>query len=332
MSATTKAKPPVRQKVADLRDGDTVDEVYLLADKQLRANRNANLYLLAQVRDESGAISVLMWNVSESQLAHIQPGDFVRVRGKVQLYQGNLQVIATRVERIDAEGLDRRQFEPQPSTDAERQFERLQSLLLQVDDPDVRDLMQCFLEDEALVELLKQAVAGVRAHHAYPGGLLDHVTNMAEAATRIKDLYPTVDHSLLMAGIFLHDLGKVREIDPANNSVYTDEGQLIGHVVIGIEMLNDAVARFERRFGRIFPVEKLLRIKHMILSHHGRLEFGSPKLPMTPEAIALHHLDNLDAKVNEFSSVIASDPNSQASWTPFIPRIDRKLFKGRTAD
>ncbi|RMG32223.1 MAG: HD domain-containing protein [Planctomycetota bacterium] len=328
----TKPAAHVRQRVADLRDGDSVDEVYLLVDKQLRANRNANLYLLAQVRDGSGTISVLMWNVTEGQLSHIQAGDFVRVRGKVQLYQGNLQVIASRVEKVDAAGRDRSEFEPRPSTDVEQRFEQLRALLLAIEDVDVRDLLRCFLDDEWLVVRLKQAVAGVRAHHAYPGGLLDHVTNMADAATRLKDLYPTVDHSLLMAGVFLHDLGKVREIDPSNTSIYTDEGQLIGHVVIGIEMLNEAVATFRNRFGREFPAEKLLRIKHMILSHHGRLEFGSPKLPMTPEAIALHHLDNLDAKVNEFSTVIASDPNSQARWTPFIPRIDRKLFKGTSGE
>src|SRR5690606_38236185 len=145
------------------------------------------------------------------------------------------------------------------------------------------------------------------------------------------DLYPKVNFDLVLAGIFLHDIGKIREMTCDAGFVYTDEGQLLGHLVIGIEMLDEKIRESEKLSGELFPSETALRLKHMILSHHGTYEFGSPRLPMTPEAIALHHLDNLDAKLHEFTRTIAADPNSQSHWTPFIPRIDRKLFKGQPA-
>ena len=165
-------------------------------------------------------------------------------------------------------------------------------------------------------------------HHAYAGGLLEHIVNLLETITRIADLYPKVDSRLLLAGAFLHDIGKVRELEFEAVFGYSDEGQLIGHLVQGVEMVNEHIPEAERRLGRKFPEETLLRVKHMLLSHHGSYEFGSPKLPMTPEAIALHHLDNLDAKVNEYTTLITSDPNSQSTWTPYQATMQRKIFKG----
>ena len=151
-------------------------------------------------------------------------------------------------------------------------------------------------------------------------------------ARQIRDLYPAVNFDLLTVGIFLHDLGKTRELEYESTFSYSDEGQLIGHLVQGVEMLNEKVLLLETSTGRPFPTEMLLRIKHMIVSHHGSYEYGSPKLPMTPEAIALHHLDNLDAKLNEFQSLIDSDPNSDSVWTPYNTNLQRKIFKGVPAE
>lgn len=318
-----------RQFLKDLRDGDAVEEVYYLADKQLRANRNANLYLLAGLQDRSAMMSGLMWNVTEDQVAEFEAGDYVRVRGKVQLYQGNLQMILTNVQKVPSNQLDPTDFEQQPTEDVDRLFARLRELLMSIEFPPLRSLMECFLIDEPLMQVFSRAAAGVKAHHAYRGGLLEHVVNMMEVARRIDDLYPEVNTDLLLAGIFLHDLGKVREMDFENNFVYTDEGQLLGHMVIAVEMLSEKIAQVSELTGEPFPEETALRLKHMIVSHHGSYEFGSPKLPMTPEAIALHHIDNLDAKVHEFARTIEGDPNPQSHWTPFITRIDRKLFKGK---
>ena len=317
-----------RRNLKELRDGESVEEIYLLADKQLRANRNANLYLLTSLRDCTGQMSGLMWNVTEESVADINAGDFVKVKGKVQLYQGGLQMIMAQINRVPPEGLNVADFHPQTGQDIERLLARLREILLGLGNDDLRTLMECFLVDEPLVQALSRAPAGVKAHHAYHGGLLEHVVNILETALRIGDLYPSLDMDLLQAGIFLHDLGKVREMEYDTSFVYTDEGQLLGHLVIAVEMLDEKLAEFEKLTGRAFPRETALRLKHMILSHHGSYEFGSPKLPMTPEAVALHHLDNLDAKVNEFAGMIEEDPVSDSHWTPYNPRLARKLFKG----
>lgn len=317
-----------RRYVNTLADGDTVEEVYLLADKQLRANRNAELYLLAQLRDRTGQISGLMWNIREEQVARISSGQFVRVRGKVQLYQGNLQMILSHITAEEGDQLDLSDFIPGATVETDRLLNRLNELLRSIESRPLRSLMECYLNDRGLMEGLARCPAGVKLHHAYHGGLLEHIVNLLETAVRVVDLYPTVNRDLLIAGVFLHDLGKVRELGFDTTFVYTDEGQLLGHLVIGIEMLNEKVAFTEQSLGESLPDEMLLRIKHMIVSHHGTYEYGSPKLPMTPEAIFLHHLDNLDAKVNEFNSLIASDPNTDSHWTPFNANLGRKLYKG----
>jgi len=317
-----------RQFLNALQDGEAVEEVYLLADKQIRANRNANLYLLASLRDKTGMVSGLMWNITEESVGHVRPGDFVRIRGKAQIYQGAMQVILTHIDPVSGEDLNPDDFHPSSGKDVAALLERLREILLGLDDPALRTLMECFLIDDELMQNVARAPAGVKAHHAYHGGLLEHIVNILETALRIADLYPQVNLDMLLVGIFLHDIGKVRELSYEGSFVYTDEGQLLGHMQIGIEILNHKIAEYHRHTGHEFPVEAARRIKHMILSHHGSHEHGSAKLPMTPEAIALHHLDNLDAKVHEFSRIIEDDPDTDSHWTPYLQRLQRKLFKG----
>jgi 3'-5' exoribonuclease len=182
--------------------------------------------------------------------------------------------------------------------------------------------------DDAFLQAFCRAPAGIRNHHAYLGGLLEHIVTLLEGADRLLPLYPEVDRDLLLSGIFLHDLGKVRELGFDRVFSYTDEGQLVGHLVIGVEMLNHKADEVSRLLGEPFPAELLLRLKHMILSHHGSYEFGSPKLPMTPEAIALNCLDTLDAKIHAFTREIREDRNQEATWTPYNQATQRRLFKG----
>lgn len=320
-----------RRFINTLSDGESIEEVFLLTDKQLRANRNAALYLLIELRDKTGAISARMWNVAEEAVAHFNPGDYVHVKGKVQLYQGALQMIVSHVQPVPAERLDPTDFVKQSQRDVGQLTARLREILQSITDPHLRALMDCFLIDEPLMTAFTTAPAGMKAHHAFQGGLVEHVVNMLEIANRIADLLTGVDRNLLLAGIFLHDLGKVRELNFVSGCTYTDEGQLIGHLVIAVEMLTAKIAQAETLLGEPFPPEAALRLKHLILAHHGTYEFGSPKLPMTPEAVAVHYIDNLDAKVHEFSRDIADDPNQLTSFTPFNARLDRKLFKGTKA-
>jgi 3'-5' exoribonuclease len=319
-----------RRFVRDLADGDNLDEVYLVTDKQLRANRNGNLYLQVELRDRTGSISARLWNAGEHLFRSFEGGDFVRAKGKVQLFQGALQVILSHLDRVETEKVDLGDFLPHTEQDVSKLLERLRGTLLRLANPHLRALVECFLMDEEFVRGFCRAPAGVRNHHAYLGGLLEHVVTLLDAADRVVPLYPELDRDLLLMGVFLHDVGKVRELSYQRVFAYSDEGQLIGHLVIGVEMLNEKAARVPDLTGEPFPTELLLRLKHMIVSHHGNYEFGSPKLPMTPEAIALHCLDNLDAKVHSFTRDIREDRNQASAWTPFNQSLQRRLFKGNT--
>jgi 3'-5' exoribonuclease len=319
-----------RRYLEKLADGDNIEEVFLVNDKQLRANRNGNLYIQMDLCDRTGTMNARMWNAGESLFRSFEVGDFLLVKGKVQLFQGALQMILSTIERIEPEkiGLDLADFLPHTSENVLKLEERLRGTLLRLANPHLRALAECFLMDEEFVQGFRRAPAGVRIHHAYVGGLIEHVTTLMDAAERLLPLYPKLDRDLLLMGVFLHDAGKVRELTYTRTFGYSDEGQLIGHLVIGVEMLNEKAAQVPKLTGEPFPPELLLRLKHMIVSHHGSYEHGSPKLPMTPEAIALHHLDNFDAKVHLFTRDIGEARNQPSAWTPFNPSLQRRLFKG----
>jgi 3'-5' exoribonuclease len=317
-----------RRYVQQMADGESIEDVYLVSDKQLRANRHGNLYLQVDLRDRTGSINGRLWNAGEHLFRSFEEGDFVRIKGKVQLFQGALQLILSQVERVAPEAVELADFLPQSDHDVNKLLDRLRGILMKLNNPHLRALVECFFMDEEFVQAFCKSPAGVRNHHAYLGGLIEHVVKLLELGDRVAPLYSDLDRDLLLTGIFLHDIGKVRELSYAKMFSYTDEGQLIGHIVIGVEMLNEKAARVPDLTGEPFPRELLLRLKHMILSHHGAYEFGSPKLPMTPEAIALHYLDNLDAKVHSFTRDIRQDNNPGSAWTQFNQSLQRRLYKG----
>lgn len=317
-----------RRYVNQMANGESVDEVFLVADKQLRANRQGNLYLHLDLRDKTGTIGARLWNATEDLARRFEPGDYLLARGKVQVFQGALQMILSHVEVIDSARIEPVEFLPQGSQNAARLTTRLREVLLGISNPHLRALAECFLIDDDFLRKFTAAPAGIKNHHAYQSGLLEHVVTLLNVADRIADLYPELDRDLLLMGIFLHDIGKIDELSYERAFAYTDAGQLIGHLVLGVEMLRDKVDRSEDLTGEPFPPELLLRLKHMIVSHHGPAEFGSPKLPMTPEAIALHYLDNLDAKINTFTREIRDDPSRETTWTAFNQNLGRRLFKG----
>jgi 3'-5' exoribonuclease len=317
-----------RRFVQQLADGESVEEVFLVSDKQLRANRNGNLYIQVDLRDRSGVINGRLWNAGEPLFRSFDPGDFVRARGKVQLFQGALQVILSHLERVEPDTLELTDFLPHTEKDVGTLLQKLKDVLMRLGNPQLKALAECFLMDEDFVRDFCKVPAGVRNHHAYVGGLLEHIVNLLDAADRLLPLYPGVDRDLLLIGVFLHDCGKVRELSYRRAFAYTDEGQLLGHITIGVEMVTEKAAQVPQLTGEPFPRELLLRIKHMILSHHGQLDFGSPVLPMTPEAIMLASMDNLDAKVHTFTRDIREDRNATSAWTPYSQSLQRRLFKG----
>ncbi len=317
-----------RRYLRQLNDGDSFDDIFLVTDKQVKSNRQGQPFLQVELRDRSGALVGRLWNAPESITRQINHGDFVKAKGKVQLFQGSLQIILSDIQQLHGEKFDMSDFLPHTEQDIAKLQERLKSLLFKSQDQHLRALAQSFYMDEKLIRDFCQAPAGVRQHHAYIGGLLEHVVTMMDAAERLLPLYPALNRDLLVMGIFLHDIGKTRELryDAAFN--YTDEGELIGHITIGVEMLSDKLKQAEQLTGESFPSELIWRLKHMILSHHGQYEYGSPKLPMTPEAVFLYYLDNLDARVHAFVRDIKEDKGSQSAWTQFNPNINRKLYKG----
>lgn len=317
-----------RRYVKQLTDGDSLDDVYLVGDKQMRANRNGNPYLQIELRDRSGIISARLWNATDNLFRLFDEGDLVRAKGRVQLFQGALQVILNNVTPVESEKVDLTDFLPHTEQDVSKLLERLRTLLLRMSNHHLRALAECFFMDDGFMRDFARVPAGIRQHHAYVGGLLEHVVNLLEAADRVVALYPGVDRDVTLMGVFLHDVGKVRELAYDRAFAYTDEGQLVGHLVIGVEILNEKIAEVQKLTGDTFPRELLLRLKHIILSHHGSYEYGSPKLPMTPEAMAVHCLDNLDAKVHVFTRDIREDRNQASAWTPYNQALQRKLFKG----
>jgi 3'-5' exoribonuclease len=318
-----------RRYVSQLAHQESVDQVFLASDKQLRPNRNGNLYLQLELSDRSGTIGARMWNASEQDYRNFDNGDFVRVEGSTQLFQGTIQLIATSIRKAIKSDVDPDDFLILGSKEIDKYTVRLAELLRKMRDPHLLNLAECFLVDDAFMRKFTQAPAGVKNHHAYLGGLLEHVVNLMELVTQVAPLYPAINADLLLMGAFLHDVGKIDELVYERDFAYSDEGQLLGHVVMAVGILERKLKETERLAGEPVPEELVLRLKHMILSHHGQYEYGSPKLPMTLEAVALHYLDNLDAKLHSFDQLIRDDPNVESTWTNFHHALGRKLYKGR---
>ncbi len=322
------SRTSTRRFVSQLGDKENVSQIFLLSDKQLRPNRNGNLYLQADLSDRSGTIPARMWNASEQDYRGVDNGDFVHVEGATQLFQGNMQLIASSIRRADPGDVDEEDFLTLPGEAIDRLAHRLAEILRGVRRPNLRNLAECFLMDDAFMAKFTKAPAGVKNHHAYPGGLLDHVVGLLELVLRVGELYPQIDGEMLLLGAFLHDMGKIDELVYERDMAYSDAGQLLGHIILAISLLDEKIREAERLSGEPFPDETAIALKHMIASHHGQYEFGSPKLPMTLEAVALHHLDNLDAKIHSFHQLMRDDPNFDSPWTLYHANLGRKLYKG----
>lgn len=317
-----------RRYVDQLRDGDNLDDIYLVTDKQLRANRNGNLYLLLELRDRTGGISARLWNAGDHTARGFDPGDFLHVTGKVQLFQGSLQVILNAIERVEAQKVELTDFLPHTEQSVPKLMERLRGYLLRLGNLHLRALAECFLMDEPFVRNFTTCPAGMKLHHAYVGGLLEHVVTMMDATDKLLPLYPGVDRDLVLMGVFLHDAGKTRELTYNRAFGYSDEGQLVGHIPIAVQMLTEAAAKVPDLTGEPVPRELMIRLQHMILSHHGEMTYGSPKVPMTPEAMFLHLIDLLDTRMHQVLRELKEDRNNPSAWTPYNANLGRRIYKG----
>ena len=316
-----------RQFIADLQARDSVDEIYRVADKQVRANRQGNDYLLLQLMDRTGQMSALRWNAGQSLYETFQRGDFLRVLGTTQLHNGMMQMIIQDFEAVHPSKVNPSDFSTSDPGELERLLDELRQRLGTVKQPHLRRLVQAYLGDEQLLDRLRRAPAGIKTHHAYEGGLLRHVVDLLRMAEAVAPHYAQLDAEMLLVGVFLHDLGKLEELTFDGELAYSDPGQMLGHLVQGAIELERRALMVLRETGQAIPEEVLWRLQHMIVSHHGQLDHGSPKVPMTIEAIVLHYLDAMDAKVNAAIELIDSDRNTDSQWTAFHPVMGRKLYK-----
>jgi 3'-5' exoribonuclease len=320
-----------RRFVSQLGHNEQVSQVFMASDKQLRPNRSGNLYLQLSLSDRSGAIATRLWNASEQDYRAFENGDYVVVDGATQLFQGNLQMIANSIRRARPDEVDEADFLTLQTVQIDRMAGRVADILRTIKTPELRNLVECFLMDTEFMTKFRDAPAGMKNHHAYKGGLLEHVVGLMELVLLVAPRYPQLDQDKLLIGAFLHDAAKTDELSYERDIAYTDEGQLLGHMVLAITLIDDKVREAERLSGETFPKPLVTEIKHMVISHHGEYEFGSAKLPMTLEAVALHHLDNLDAKMASFTQLIKDCPNVESNWTQYHANLRRKLYKGAGA-
>ena len=254
---------------------------------------------------------------------HISVDDFVCVKGKVETYRNELQINIRTLTRAEQEGLRLGDFLAQSECDPGRMMKALREILGRIEDTDLKALVDAFLDDEEFCAKFRTAPAAKMNHHAYLGGLLEHTLSMAHVALKILDHYAELRRDLLLTGVFLHDVGKTEELSYRRTLQFTTAGHLIGHTVLGAAMTAERARRLEG-----FPEEKLNMVRHMILSHHGQLEFGAPKLPMFVEAQVLHYVDNLDAKIKDFAEIVAEDRGGDEEWTGYSRLLGRQLYKG----
>jgi 3'-5' exoribonuclease len=322
-------QPATRKFVTELGPQAAVEQVFLATQKQLRPNRNGQLYLQVELADKSGSITGRLWNASDEDFESFDEGDYVRVEGTTQLYSGALQLIIAAIGRVDPRTVDESQFLVLSAADIERLAAEMAVLLGTIRSQPLHALAHAVLADEPLMRAYKRSPAGIKHHHAYAGGLLDHVVNLLRLADRVAPLYPALDRDLLLVGVLFHDIGKIVELESERGFSYTDAGQLLGHVLLGLEIVDEKVAAVEARTGAAFDHELAIRVKHMVASHHGQYEFGAPKLPMTLEAMALHHLDHLDAKMAGVVQLLQNEASMDGGWTQYQQSQGRKFFRGR---
>ena len=317
------------QFINQFKENDTVTSVFQVTDKLFRSNKNGNFYIQLILSDRTGSIDARVWNAREELFSSFECNDFVLCEGIIQRFQGNLQFVVRRLYKADESEFSREDFTRATQIDVPAMLRRITELLHEIKTPCLYNLADCYLTDDDYMAKFCQSPAGIKLHHAYRGGLLEHTKTMMEIVSRIVPLYgDLLNGDLLMIATFLHDSGKICELACDDHFSYTDAGQLLGHSLMALEILDGKIREAETLAGEPFDPQMAMLLKHLIVSHHGLPVNGSTKLPMTLEAMTLHLIDSLDAKLAEFHKYIVEDPNSASTWTNYIPGLERKLYKG----
>jgi 3'-5' exoribonuclease len=311
--------------ICELKPDVDLDSVYILKRKLLKKNPDGSHFALFQFSDNSGVLGGILWEGAKESYSQLVQGHFVRVAGELQDYREKLQVRVRRVSPVDGADLDLAEFLPATPFDRDELKQEWQARVNDIAAEPLRGLLQDMLDDADLGWRFCAAPAGKTWHHPYVGGLLEHVVKLSRLVMHVCDLYEDLDRDLMLAACFLHDLGKVRELEYSQAIDYSSEGKLVGHVVQGVEILDEFLPKHAD-----MPRETIYRLKHLIVSHQGNYEFGSPKLPKTVEAIVFHHLDNVDAQIDGFLRVVreGKETMGDSNWTGVNKLLGRNLYLG----
>jgi 3'-5' exoribonuclease len=308
--------------VNELQPNQNVHAAFLVHSKDIRQKRTGEPYLSLLIGDRTGELEAKMWDNVAEVLNAFERDDFIRVKGLLQVHQNRPQLTIHRLERIAESEIDFNDYFPASKRDPGEMAAELAGIVDSIRNPHLNALLRAIFDDPAIARGFRQAPAAKMIHHAFLGGLLEHVLSMCALAQMAANHYRYIDRDLLLTGVLLHDVGKIRELIYDRSFGYSDEGQLIGHISIGLQIVQDKAREIPG-----FPDKLRVLVSHMVLSHHGQLDFGSPKLPLFPEALLLHLLDTMDSKMEAMRGLIERDSLMAGCWTGYSSALERAALK-----
>jgi 3'-5' exoribonuclease len=307
--------------VADLAADQPVVTYFMVFSKEIRSAASGNSWLQMELGDRSGTIDGKMWRDYEQPSTTFDRDDVVKVQGRVKLYRGKLEIAVDKIRRAEPDEYKLEDLIPHTSENVEQLFGSLQEHVARVANPWLKRLLEAVLADPEVADRLRRAPAAKSMHHAYVGGLLEHVVSLCGLCRAMSQHYTEVDVDLLISAAVLHDVGKLDELSYERAVAYTTPGQLLGHIMIGYEYVSRRIDAIEG-----FPVELKTLVQHLLASHHGKLEFGSPKLPQFREAVLFNYLDELDSRMGAIRRALES-PEGEGEWTGRAPALERRLLR-----
>jgi len=311
--------------VKDIKTGDKVSEVFLAAEKNLAYSQKGSPYLNLRLRDRTGEVDGKIWENALVWDKAFKKGDLIRIQARALIFKNTIQLSIIEVKKVEDGEVELADYFPVARGDHAEMFAGILGYVEQVRTPCLAVLLRAFFRDEAIVSLFRRAPAAKGFHHVYIGGLLEHTLSVVQLLDQAAGHYAGINRDLLITGGILHDIGKIYEFSYERIVEYSDPGRLVGHIVMGVEMVDAKIATIPD-----FPEQMAMELRHLILSHHGVLEYGSPKRPKTLEALIVHYMDDLDAKVNAFQEYIRDARDEESDWTPYHRLFDRYIYKGRT--
>lgn len=311
----------------DVRQGDKIASSFLVTEKNMAFSLKGFPYLTVKLKDKTGEIESKVWDNAAEMDRRFKKGDIVFIEGRAASYKNAVQISISDLRVIPLEEIDPADYLPAVKANVKDLSDELIGTIEKINDKFLKALLDSFFQDEETLSLFQRAPAAKGFHHIYLGGLLEHTLSVVRLLEKVSAHYPVLNKDMLITGGILHDIGKIYEFSYHNIIEYSDEGRLIGHIVMGVEMIDKKIAAIED-----FPKQLALELRHIILSHHGEFEFGSPKRPKTLEALVVHYIDDLDAKFNAFETFMADSGSADSDWTGYNRLLDRFLYKKKNTE